>query len=302
MCGALVLVTGRVSDQVGRCKLAIIGYLITSSMTLICSLTARVPLLLLIQRGDRRRHRLLLAVDHRVVPRRSDRCATSETVDHVRGGMEHGSPSWLRLHRSHLPALAHLAFYGSAGVTLLIAALLLFPARFVVTPEGSTFCATLSTIPAALGDFRNTAWLALFGTNFALDGTSALFPQLATHLGIGADVHGGLLALGRGAALTSVVALQLSMFWRSQLWPLWVAQLLCAASILVIWLANAIWMFALAWMVGGAVSGCTYQASITLRLRKWPQRARAAAFTRSSSVSACSSDRRSQDGSGTTAR
>ena len=50
--GALVLLTGHVSDRVGRRKLAVIGCLIASSMTLICSFTTRVPLLLCSARGS----------------------------------------------------------------------------------------------------------------------------------------------------------------------------------------------------------------------------------------------------------
>ena len=105
-----------------------------------------------------------------------------------------------------------------------------------------------------------------------------MFPQLATHLGIGADVHGALLAAGRGAALAAFVALQLLTFWRTRLWPLWVAQACCAASIVWIGLANATWMFATAWVIGGAVSGYAYQASIYFTLEEMSEKGKGSGF------------------------
>jgi MFS family permease len=132
-------------------------------------------------------------------------------------------------------------------------------------------------IPRGRG-FRKTAWLANFATNFSLGGTAALFPQLATHLGIGADIHGGLLAVGRAASLAMFAALQFLMFWRTRLWPLWIAQLCCAMSIVWIGFAHATWMFAVAWIVGGAVSGYTYQASIYFTLEEMTEKGKGSGF------------------------
>jgi MFS family permease len=171
-----------------------------------------------------------------------------------------------------------LAFYASTGSILLVALLLLLPARqaFVAT-RGSSQTDETVEIPRGRG-FRKTAWLANFATNFALAGTAALFPQLATHLGIGADIHGGLLAAGRAAALAMFAALQFLMFWRTRLWPLWIAQLGCVASIVWIGLAHATWMFAAAWIIGGAVSGYTYQASIYFTLEEMTERGKGSGF------------------------
>ena len=105
-----------------------------------------------------------------------------------------------------------------------------------------------------------------------------MFPQLATHLGIGADVHGGLLAAGRGAALAAFVVLQLLMFWRTRLWPLWVAQLCCAVSLVWIGFAHLTWMFAAAWIIGGAMSGYTYQASIYFTLEEMIEKGKGSGF------------------------
>jgi MFS family permease len=160
---------------------------------------------------------------------------------------------------------------------LLIAVLLLLPTRQSGGNNEFTAADPSPHIPKGRG-FRKTAWLANFATNFALAGTTALFPQLAMHLGISADVHGALLAAGRGAALAAFVALQLLAFWRTRLWPLWVAQLGCAASLVWIGLAQATWMFAAAWIVGGVVSGYSYQASIYFTLEEMTEKGKGSGF------------------------
>jgi MFS family permease len=170
-----------------------------------------------------------------------------------------------------------LAFYASAGSILLIAILLLLPIKQSGNDNEFTDTGPAPHIPKGRG-FRKTAWLANFATNFALAGTTALFPQLAMHVGISADVHGALLAAGRGAALVAFVALQLLAFWRTRLWPLWVAQLVCAASLVWIGLANTTWMFAAAWIVGGAVSGYAYQASIYFTLEEMTEKGKGSGF------------------------
>ena len=170
-----------------------------------------------------------------------------------------------------------LAFYASASSIFLIAILLLLPTRQSGGNNEPTPTEPAPHIPKGRG-FRKTAWLANFATNFALAGTTALFPQLAMHVGISADVHGALLAAGRAAALAAFVARQLLAFWRTRLWPLWVAQLGCAASLVWIGLAHATWMFAAAWIVGGVVSGYSYQASIYFTLEEMTEKGKGSGF------------------------
>jgi MFS family permease len=274
----LALVTGRVSDRVGRRQLAFIGCIIAALMTVACSLTTRIGLLLVYSAifgggvacfwpsiiawlGEGLAGHALAA-----------RLTTFGVAWNI--GLLVGY-SLCGLLFKHGPSLA---FNASTGSILLAALLLLLPAR---QPSGAATERSqpdeTMEIPPGRG-FRKTAWLANFATNFALAGTAALFPQLATHLGIGADIHGGLLAAGRAAALATFAALQFLMFWRTRLWPLWVAQLCCAASIVWIGLAHATWMFAAAWIVGGAVSGYTYQASIYFTLEEMIEKGKGSGF------------------------
>ena len=272
----LALVTGRFSERVGRRKLAIIGCVIAACMALVCSLTTRVGWLLVFSAvfggGVACFWPSLIAwlgegLSGRKLAARLTIFGVAWNIGLLLGYALTG------ILFKHGPKLA---FYASAGFILLIALLLLLPTQ-PVNGAGSVPDEPVVHIPKGRG-FRKTAWWANFTTNFALAGTSALFPQLATHLGIGADVHGALLAAGRGAALLAFVALQFLMFWRTRLWPLWIAQLGCAASLVWIGFADATWMFAAVWIIGGAASGYAYQASIYFTLEEMTEKGKGSGF------------------------
>ncbi|HUI07133.1 MAG TPA: MFS transporter [Verrucomicrobiae bacterium] len=294
--GVLVLLTGHVSDRVGRRKLAVIGCLAASAMTLACSFTTRIPLLLVFSAGIGAGIACFWPTiiawlgEGPGGAHLAKRLTTFGVVWNAGLLLGYGSTGVIFKHGPHA------AFYVSAGVILTIAALLLLPVEGRDGPPGRP---SNPARPAARSravdgvapyqephvtpsrDFRKTAWLALFATNFALNGTSAMFPELATHLGIGADVHGGLLAAGRGAALAAFVALSLLTFWRMPrhaLSGLWIAQLCCAASIAWIGFADPVWMFAAAWVIGGATSGYAYQASIYFTLEEMTEKGKGSGF------------------------
>jgi MFS family permease len=277
--GALVLVMGRVSDRVGRRKLASFGCLVAAIMTLICSFTTRVPLLLLFGAGIGAGMAcfwpsiIAWLGEGLSGAQLAKRLTTFGVVWNAGLLLGYGCSGVIF---KHWP---QLAFYVSAGLILVIAGLLFMPVVAASVPDASNHAAgtAAATIPQGRG-FRKTAWLALFATNFALNGASAMFPQLAIHLGISADVHGTLLAAGRGAALVAFVALQLLSFWRTRLWPLWIAQLCCAASIVWIGFAHPIWMFAAAWIIGGLMSGYAYQASIYFTLEEMTEKGKGSGF------------------------
>ena len=68
------------------------------------------------------------------------------------------------------------------------------------------------------------------------------------------------------------------MFWRTRLWPLWIAQAVGAAGILAIAAGNSTGMFALSWIVTGAVSGYAYQASILFTLEEITEKGKGSGF------------------------
>jgi MFS family permease len=270
----LALVTGRFSDRVGRRKLAFVGCIIAAGMALACSLTTQVGLLLVFSAifggGLACFWPSIIAwlgegLSGHALAARLTTFSVAWNIGLLLGYCLSG------VLFEHSP---RLVFYASTGAILLVGLLLLLPGR---QPPRTTPSDERLEIPKGRG-FRKTAWLANFATNFSLAGTAALFPQLATHLGIGADVHGGLLAAGRAAALAAFAGLQLLMFWRTRLWPLWIAQLGCAASIVWIGFAHATWMFAAAWIIGGAVSGYAYQASIYFTLEEMTEKGKGSGF------------------------
>jgi MFS family permease len=273
----LALITGRFSDRIGRRKLAITGCLIAASMALACSLTTRIGLLLAFSAvfgcGLACFWPSIIAwlgeglTGHAL--------ATRLTIFGVAWNI--GLLSGFALSGVLYAHGSRLAFYVSTSAIVLIVLLLSLPSKPMASASESASSKPTPHVPKGRG-FRKTAWLANFASNFALAGAAALFPQLATHLGISPAVHGGLLAAGRGAALLAFVALQLVVFWRTRLWPLWIAQLGCAASLVWIGLANATWMFAVAWIVGGVASGYAYQASIFFTLEEMTETGKGSGF------------------------
>jgi MFS family permease len=275
--GAVALVTGRHSDRVGHRKLALIGCLISGSMAFVCSLTTQIGLLLLVSAffGGGLAFFWPSIIAWLGEGLHGHKLAVRLTIFSVAWNL--GLLLGFILSGVLFKYGPKLAFYASASSILLIAILLLLPTKPLENSNEPPDTVPAPHIPKGRG-FRKTAWLANFATNFALAGTTALFPQLATHVGISADVHGALLAAGRGAALVAFVALQLLVFWRTRLWPLWVAQLACAASLVWMGLANTTWMFAAAWIIGGTVSGYAYQASIYFTLEEMTEKGKGSGF------------------------
>jgi MFS family permease len=168
------------------------------------------------------------------------------------------------------------AFFVAAGAILVLPALFALPSRRAEADQPTSGPAP-ERVPKGRG-FRQTAWLANFALTFAIGGVAAMFPKLATRLDIGADAHGLMLALGRGAALAAFVLLGWLRFWRTRLWPLWLAQCVAGAGILIIGFGSAGWEFALAFIIIGAVSGYTYQASILFTLEEITETGKGSGF------------------------
>jgi MFS family permease len=151
---------------------------------------------------------------------------------------------------------------------VLILILLLLASRLPAPPAES---APVVSVPAGRG-FRKTGWLANFTVQLATGGATAIFPQLATSLDIHADAHGGLLALGRVAALMMIIGLHVVTFWHSRLWPLWLAQLVCAGAVALLAGTSLPAFFLVAFLLMGAVNGYSYQASIFFTLDEMSER------------------------------
>jgi MFS family permease len=253
---------GRLSDRVGRRAMAVTGALIAAGAAFTCAWTTNIPALCAIT-GT-----LGLGVG----------IFWPGTIAWVSGGltgralahrMARFSVSWnigmlsgYGLSGALFAIGPRLAFYLAAGALLLMALLLLLPARDTTsTPATNGAAPELPRIPAGRG-FRKTAWLSNFSMLFAVGGTLALFPQLATTSGIPADQHGFLLLLHRVASLGMVLMLPFFHFWQTRLWPLWIVQAICALGVAAVGLADSALGWCVALMVCGAMLGYNYQASL----------------------------------------
>jgi len=256
------LLAGRLSDRWGRRNVALIGPVITGAITIACAYTTAVKPLLLLTTcfglGLGFFWPSIMAwvsdgVTGRALQTRLTRFGVAWNVGLFLG---FGLTGWV-FRRWPL-----LAFGIPALCMIVILLLLLLPAK---APADRPLTAPPAQPPAGRG-FRKTAWLANFAVQLATGGVAAIFPQLATHLGIASDAHGGLLAIGRIAALVMILVLQALTFWRARLWPIWAAQLLGVVAIIGVGGTSSAGFFVAAFIVMGALTGYSYQASIFFTL------------------------------------
>lgn len=263
------LISGRLSDRIGRRNIAVIGSVVACIITFACARTTNIPLLIgltavfglgigffwppiiaWISDGPR----------GAALHKRLTRFGVAWNIGLLLGFALTG---WVF---RRWPQLAFDIPTLGLGVIII---LLLLPARPHHTEEENTF--ELPAVPAGRG-FRKTAWFANFGVRLANAGVAALFPQLATRLDIAADAHGGLLALINGTAMLMIAAMQVFTFWHTRLWPLWLAQALCALAAAAIGVGNGMGVFLLAFALIGVVSGYSYQASIFFTLQEMTEK------------------------------
>jgi MFS family permease len=271
------LVSGRLSDRWGRRRVALIGPVVTCVITVLCAFITDVNWLVAITAvfglglGCYWPPLMAWITDGAIgaeLHRRLTRFGVAWNIGLFLG---FGLTGYVF---KHWPVLA---FILPASALLLIVALLLLAKPGAASSSAQIAATALERPPAGRG-FRKTGWLANFGVQLATAGATAIFPQLATHLGIAADAHGGLLAVARAAALTMIIALQLLTFWHSRLWPLWLAQALCVGAVASLgWLSHA-GIFIVAFAAMGAVTGYSYQASIYFTLDEMNERGKGTGF------------------------
>ncbi len=272
-----VLFTGRLSDRLGRRRIAACGAGVAAMLILSCSFTTNVTILLWLTSGF---GAALGAFWPPMIAWLSEGAPNSVALN---ARLSKFSAAWsvglllgfaaTGFVYQHWPALA---FWIPTGMLLIILGLLTLPVQpdEITEPTGS---APPVSIQKGRG-FRKTGWLANFAVTLAFCGVIALFPQLATARGISADVHGGILALGRAAGLVAFLILPYLKFWQMRLWPLWLAQLIAVAGALAVALGNSTWMFAAGFAAIGFVSGYTYLASLYFTMEELTEKGKGGGF------------------------
>ena len=273
------LFTGRWSDRVGRRRFAACGTAAAAILILACKFTTNVPLLLVLTGGFGASLSAFWppimgwlsegAPDSATLNARLSKFCISWTTGLLSGFAATGFVY------QHWPGLA---FWIPTGAMLLILTLLALPVQpDQAGAESAGHTANPIVIQKGRG-FRKTAWLANFAVTLAFCGVVALFPQLATARGISADVHGSILALGRGAGLGAFLVLPHLRFWHTRLWPLWLAQLLAVAGAIAIGLGNSTWVFAVGFTAIGFVAGYTYLASLYFTMEELTEKGKGGGF------------------------
>lgn len=274
--GISVLLTGRLSDRLGRRRLAVTGLIATLGFIVACGLTTNVPLLLVFMAGF---GVSISAFWPSIMGWLGDSAHSSAELNARLGRFSVAWTIGFLLGSGLTGAVFRIqpfaAFLLAAVMVLGAIIVLLLPTQPDTGPIADT--TRLPPVPQGRG-FRKTAWLANFTMTLTTGGVCALFPQLATHLGIRADVHGAMLALFRAGSLVAFFGLAHLTFWRTRLWPLWVAQAVAVVALAGIGVSHTPWAFTVAFVVAGLVAGYTYQASIFFTLEEMTDKGKGSGF------------------------
>jgi MFS family permease len=119
----------------------------------------------------------------------------------------------------------------------------------------------LETMPLARL-FLPMAFVANFATFFSIGTVRALFPKLATDLGIGPGMLGCLMALIGLAQLTAFYFMSRTDVWQFKRLPLMAAQGLACVGLLALGVGTHPLVFAVGLLLVGLLAGVTFTASI----------------------------------------
>jgi len=112
------------------------------------------------------------------------------------------------------------------------------------------------------GSFLAMAWLANFSTFFVVGTVRALFPKLATDLGIAPGFLGRLMALIALAQLTAFYCMARTDRWQFRLGPIVVIQGLAVLGLMALAFGTTAAVFAVGLLMVGGLAGVTFTASI----------------------------------------
>ena len=262
--------TGRASDRVGRRTMAISGAVIAAATTFGCALTTNVSLLLVVTS--------ILGIGVAAYwPPIISWFSEGLSGPTLATQMSRFSIAWnIGMFTGYgfsgvlFQRGPQLVFYLAAGCMVVTTLLLFLPTR-AMTVSQPKHGADIAPVPKGRG-FRKTAWLSNFSMLFAMSGTLALFPQLAIHLGLSPKLHGTLLVFHRVASFLVTLVWPYVRFWQTRLWPLWIAQTLCALGVTGIAFGVTPVHFGIALAVCGGMLGFNYQTSLFFTLEEMSEK------------------------------
>ena len=127
--------------------------------------------------------------------------------------------------------------------------------------------------------FMWAGWLANLTVLLGFGAVQAMFPQLATHLGVRPSLHGQMFGASRAAAVAAFLVMGWSHWWHHRTWPLVAGYAACVAGALAIALTSSVPLFFAGFIVLGFVNGAVYLASIFYALEAFEGRAAGAGWT-----------------------
>ncbi len=127
--------------------------------------------------------------------------------------------------------------------------------------------------------FMWAGWLANLTVLLGFGAVQAMFPQLATHLGVSPSLHGQLFGASRAAAVVAFLLMGWSHAWHHRTWPLLAGYVAGAAGALVIALTSSVPLFFAGFIVLGFINGAVYLASIFYALEAFEGQAAGAGWT-----------------------
>ncbi|MFA6563492.1 MAG: MFS transporter [Verrucomicrobiia bacterium] len=122
-------------------------------------------------------------------------------------------------------------------------------------------------------------WLANLTVLLGFGAVQAMFPQLATHLGVSPSLHGQLFGASRGAAVVAFLIMGWTHAWHHRTWPLVAGYVAGVAGALAIALTSSVPLFFAGFVVLGFVNGAVYLASIFYAMEAFEGKAAGAGWT-----------------------
>jgi MFS family permease len=127
--------------------------------------------------------------------------------------------------------------------------------------------------------FMWAGWLANLTVLLGFGAVQAMFPQLATHLGVSPSLHGQLFGASRGAAVVAFLVMGWSHAWHHRTWPLVAGYVAGVAGAMAIALTSNVPLFFTGFIVLGFINGAVYLASIFYAMEAFEGKAAGAGWT-----------------------
>lgn len=127
--------------------------------------------------------------------------------------------------------------------------------------------------------FMWAGWMANLTVLLGFGAVQAMFPQLATHLGVSPSLHGQLFGASRGAAVVAFLVMGWSHAWHHRTWPLVAGYVAGVAGALAIALTSSVPLFFAGFIVLGFINGAVYLASIFYAMEAFEGKAAGAGWT-----------------------